>query len=140
MAVTPHASPTPFEDDAAATIPLESKLPNVGTTIFTMMSRLAEQTGALNRGHGFPDFEPPAAFAEALARHVKAGRNQYAPMSGVPRLKEQIVEKLMRDYGCELDPETSLTVTDGATEGLFDAITTVVRPGDEVIMFDPCYD
>lgn len=121
-------------------IPLESKLPNVGTTIFTVMSRLAEQTGALNLGQGFPDFEPPAAFAEALARHVKAGRNQYAPMSGVPRLKEQIAKKLMRDYGGSLDPETSLTVTDGATEGLFDAITTVVRPGDEVIVFDPCYD
>jgi methionine transaminase len=123
-----------------ATIPLESKLPNVGTTIFTVMSRLAEQTGALNLGQGFPDFEPPAAFAEALARHVKAGRNQYAPMSGVPRLKEQIVKKLMRDYGSEVDPEASLTVTDGATEGLFDAITAVVRPGDEVIVFDPCYD
>jgi methionine aminotransferase len=123
-----------------ATIPLESKLPNVGTTIFTVMSRLAEQTGALNLGQGFPDFEPPAAFAEALARHVKAGRNQYAPMSGVPRLKEQIVKKLMRDYGSEVEPEASLTVTDGATEGLFDAITAVVRPGDEVIVFDPCYD
>jgi methionine aminotransferase len=121
-------------------IPLESKLPNVGTTIFTIMSRLAEQTGALNLGQGFPDFEPPAAFAEALARHVKAGRNQYAPMSGVPRLKEQIAKKLDRDYDCSLDPDASLTVTDGATEGLFDAITTVVRPGDEVIVFDPCYD
>jgi methionine transaminase len=121
-------------------IPLESKLPNVGTTIFTVMSRLAEQAGALNLGQGFPDFEPPALFAEALARHVKAGRNQYAPMSGVPRLKEQIATKLARDYACTLDPDTSITVTDGATEGLFDAITTVVRPGDEVIVFDPCYD
>jgi methionine transaminase len=121
-------------------IPLESKLPNVTTTIFTVMSRLAEQTGALNLGQGFPDFEPPAAFGEALARHVKAGRNQYAPMSGVPRLKEQIAKKLARDYECTLDPDASLTVTDGATEGLFDAITTVVRPGDEVIVFDPCYD
>jgi len=121
-------------------IPLESKLPNVGTTIFTVMSRLAEQAGALNLGQGFPDFEPPALFAEALARHVKAGRNQYAPMSGVPRLKEQIATKLARDYACTLDPDTTITVTDGATEGLFDAITAVVRPGDEVIVFDPCYD
>ena len=96
-------------------IPLESKLPNVGTTIFTVMSRLAEQTGALNLGQGFPDFEPPLAFAEALALHVKAGRNQYAPMSGVPRLKEQIAKKLARDYGCTIDPDSSLTVTDGAT-------------------------
>jgi methionine transaminase len=120
--------------------PLESKLPNVTTTIFTVMSRLAEQTGALNLGQGFPDFEPPAAFAEALARHVKAGRNQYAPMAGVPRLKEQIARKLTRDYGAPLDPDSQLTVTDGATEGLFDAITALVRMGDEVIVFDPCYD
>jgi methionine aminotransferase len=121
-------------------IPLESKLPNVGTTIFTVMSRLAEQAGALNLGQGFPDFEPPALFAEALARHVKAGRNQYAPMAGVPRLKEQIAAKLARDYACALDADASITVTDGATEGLFDAITALVRPGDEVIVFDPCYD
>jgi methionine transaminase len=121
-------------------IPLESKLPNVGTTIFTVMSRLAEQAGALNLGQGFPDFEPPPALAEALARHVKAGKNQYAPMSGVPRLKEQVAKKLARDYGGAIDPDSELTITDGATEGLFDAITTVVRPGDEVIVFDPCYD
>lgn len=119
---------------------LESKLPNVGTTIFTVMSKLAEQTGALNLGQGFPDFDPPSAFAEALDRHVKGGKNQYAPMAGVPRLKAQIASKLERDYGCRLDPETSITVTDGATEGIFDTITTVVRPGDEVIVFDPCYD
>ena len=122
------------------TPPLESKLPNVGTTIFTIMSRLAEQTGALNLGQGFPDFEPPPAFGESLGRHVRAGRNQYAPMAGVPRLKELIAKKLSHDYGCALDAETSITVTDGATEGLFDAITCVVRPGDEVIVFDPCYD
>jgi methionine aminotransferase len=104
------------------------------------MSRLAEQAGALNLGQGFPDFEPPPALAEALARHVKAGKNQYAPMSGVPRLKEQVAKKLARDYGGAIDPDSELTITDGATEGLFDAITTVVRPGDEVIVFDPCYD
>ena len=119
---------------------LESKLPGVGTTIFTVMSRLAEQTGALNLGQGFPDFEPPALFSESLQRHVKAGRNQYAPMAGVPRLLQQIANKLGRDYGASIEPETCITVTDGATEGLFDTITTVVRPGDEVIVFDPCYD
>ena len=122
------------------TPPLASKLPNVGTTIFTVMSRLAEQTGSLNLGQGFPDFEPPASFGESLARHVAAGKNQYAPMAGVPRLREQIARKLERDYGCPLDPEVSLTVTDGATEGLFDAITCAVHPRDEVIVFDPCYD
>jgi methionine aminotransferase len=104
------------------------------------MSRLAEQTGALNLGQGFPDFEPPAAFAEALQRHVKGGKNQYAPMAGVPRLQQQIAKKLGRDYGATIDPESCITVTDGATEGLFDAITAVVRNGDEVIVFDPCYD
>jgi methionine aminotransferase len=119
---------------------LESKLPRVGTTIFTVMSRLAEQTGALNLGQGFPDFEPPALFSEALQRHVKAGKNQYAPMAGVPRLLQQISKKLRRDYGANIEPEACITVTDGATEGLFDTITTVVRPGDEVIVFDPCYD
>jgi methionine transaminase len=121
-------------------IAIDSKLPNVGTTIFTVMSRLAEQTGALNLGQGFPDFEPPPPFAESLLRHVKAGRNQYAPMAGVPRLKEQIAQKLARDYGCSLDAEASITVTDGATEGIFDTIAAVIRAGDEVIVFDPCYD
>jgi len=125
--------------------PLESKLPNVGTTIFTVMSKLAEQTGALNLGQGFPDFEPPAAFAQAIDRHVRAGRNQYAPMPGVPRLQAAIARKLERDYlerdsGASLLAEETITVTDGATEGIFDTITAVVRPGDEVIVFDPCYD
>jgi methionine aminotransferase len=121
-------------------IALDSKLPRVGTTIFTVMSKLAEQTGALNLGQGFPDFDPPAAFADSLQRHVKAGRNQYAPMAGVPRLRAEIAKKLQRDYGVALDPETCITVTDGATEGIFDTVTTLVRPGDEVIVFDPCYD
>ena len=119
---------------------LESKLPRVGTTIFSVMSRLAEQTGALNLGQGFPDFEPPPLFAESLQRYLKAGKNQYAPMPGVPRLLQQIAKKLGRDYGCKIDPESCITVTDGATEGLFDVITAVVRSGDEVIVFDPCYD
>jgi methionine aminotransferase len=119
---------------------LQSKLPNVGTTIFTVMSKLAEQAGALNLGQGFPDFEPPKAFATALERHVRGGKNQYAPMPGVPHLLTQIARKLERDYGCQLEAETQITVTDGATEGIYDAITTLIRPGDEVIVFDPCYD
>jgi methionine transaminase len=119
---------------------LDSKLPRVGTTIFTVMSRLAEQTGALNLGQGFPDFEPPLSFAESLQRHVRGGKNQYAPMSGVPRLKQQIASKLGRDYGALIDADDCITVTDGATEGLFDTITAAVRSGDEVIVFDPCYD
>jgi len=122
------------------TLLLDSKLPNVGTTIFTVMSKLAEQTGALNLGQGFPDFEPPAAFAEALDRHVRGGKNQYAPMPGVPRLQAAIARKLEQGYGVPLRPDENITVTDGATEGIFDTITAVVRPGDEVIVFDPCYD
>jgi methionine aminotransferase len=104
------------------------------------MSRLAEQTGALNLGQGFPDFEPPATFAAALAQHMADGKNQYAAMAGVPRLRQQIADKLRRDYGASLNPETEITVVSGATEGIFDAIAAAVHPGDEVIVLDPCYD
>lgn len=119
---------------------LESKLPGVGTTIFTVMSRMAQDAGAVNLGQGYPDFNPPEAFRHYLDRHVREGKNQYAPMAGIPRLRQQLAEKLQRDHGVTLDPETCITVTDGATEGIFDAITTVVRPNDEVIVFDPAYD
>jgi methionine aminotransferase len=121
-------------------MPLVSKLPEVGTTIFTVMSRLAEQHGALNLGQGFPDFDPPPELQAAISRHVLGGRNQYAPMAGVIRLREQIARKLQRDYGAALDPLEEITVTSGATEGIFDAIAAVIRPGDEVILLDPCYD
>lgn len=117
-----------------------SKLPQVETSIFTVMSRLAEQHGAINLGQGFPDYDPPDELTEALARHVSRGMNQYAPMAGVPRLREQIARKLGRDYDCALDPESEITVTSGATEGIFDVIAAVVRPGDEAIVLDPCYD
>ncbi|HWA78620.1 MAG TPA: methionine aminotransferase [Polyangiaceae bacterium] len=119
---------------------LSSKLPSVETTIFTVMSRLAEQHGALNLGQGFPDFDPPPELQAALARHVSSGHNQYAPMAGVLRLREQIAVKLGRDYRVALDPVHEITVTSGATEGIFDAIAAVVGPGDEVVMLDPCYD
>jgi methionine aminotransferase len=119
---------------------VSSKLPAVGTTIFTVMSRLAEEHGAVNLGQGFPDFDPPAALLEALARHARGGRNQYAPMAGVPRLREAIARELGRAHGVVLDPEHEITVTSGATEAVFDAIAAVVRPGDEVIVLDPAYD
>jgi methionine aminotransferase len=119
---------------------LDSKLPAVGTTIFTVMSRLAEEHGAVNLGQGFPDFEPPAALTAALARHVAAGKNQYAPMAGVPALRTRIAAELERSYGRNVDPESELTVTSGATEAIFDAIAAVVRPGDEVLVLDPAYD
>ena len=119
---------------------LESKLPKVGTTIFTVMSQLALQHKAVNLGQGFPDFDGPPALREALARHMAEGRNQYAPMTGVPRLREQIARKTEACYGRRVDPDTEVTVTSGATEALFAAIACVVRPGDEVVVLDPCYD
>ncbi len=119
---------------------LESKLPKVGTTIFTVMSRLAEQHGAINLSQGFPDFQPPARLVELVARHLEAGRNQYAPMPGVAALREALAEKLRGLYGVHADPGEEITVTSGATEALFAAIHAVVRPGDEVVVFDPAYD
>ncbi|HEX5101003.1 MAG TPA: methionine aminotransferase [Polyangiaceae bacterium] len=119
---------------------IESKLPAVGTTIFTVMSRLAEEHGAVNLGQGFPDFDPPESLKLALARHVASGKNQYAPMAGVPALRERIAVELERSYGRRVDPDRELTITSGATEAIFDAIAAVVRPGDEVIVLDPAYD
>ena len=119
---------------------IKSKLPDVGTTIFTVMSRKAEQYAAINLSQGFPDFALPAGLGEALARHVAAGRNQYAPMAGVAALREQIALKVARSYGCRVDPEAEVTVVPGATEAIFCAIMATVRPGDEAILFDPSYD
>jgi methionine aminotransferase len=119
---------------------IASKLPNVGTTIFTTMSQLAAQTGALNLSQGFPDFDGPLALREAVARHVMEGRNQYAPMAGLPALREQVTAKIARSYGAQVCPEQEVTITPGATEAIFCAVQAVVRPGDEVIVFDPVYD
>jgi methionine aminotransferase len=119
---------------------LETKLPKVGTTIFTVMSQLAVQHGAVNLGQGFPDFDGPSALRDAVTRHMNEGRNQYAPMTGVPRLREQIALKCERCYGRKPSADTEITVTSGATEALFAAIAAVVHPGDEVIVLDPCYD
>ena len=119
---------------------LKSKLPRVGTTIFTRMSALAADCGALNLSQGFPDFDAPAALREALGRHAMAGHNQYAPMAGVLELREQIAEHCARYRQVSCDPETEITVVPGATEGIFCAVMASVHPGDEVIVFDPCYD
>ncbi|MEE4110783.1 MAG: methionine aminotransferase [Halieaceae bacterium] len=104
------------------------------------MSALAQEAGALNLSQGFPDFEPPARLAQALGEHALAGHNQYAPMAGLPRLREAVADQLRRWRRVEVDPETEVTVVPGATEGIFCAITAVVRPGDEVIVLDPVYD
>jgi methionine aminotransferase len=119
---------------------LESKLPSVGTTIFTVMSRLALEHDAINLSQGFPDFDCDPALVDAVARHMREGRNQYAPMHGVAALRGAIAAKYADLYGVRYDPETEITVTSGGTEALFDAVAAVVRPGDEVIVFEPCYD
>jgi methionine aminotransferase len=118
----------------------DSKLPDVGTTIFTVMSRRALQEGALNIGQGFPDYPIDPRLARCLVDVVGEGRNQYAPMEGVIELREQISAKLHGSYGLGFDPHSEITVTCGGTEALYDAIQAVVGPGDEAIIFDPAYD
>lgn len=118
----------------------ESKLPSLGTTIFTQMSALAQQHQAINLSQGFPDFDGPRFLQERLAYHVAQGANQYAPMTGVAALREAIVDKTEELYGYRPDANSDVTVTAGATEALFAAITALVRTGDEVICFDPSYD
>ncbi len=118
----------------------ESKLPDIGTTIFTVMSQMAQESGAINLSQGFPDFEPPAELLDMCTKYLNGGYNQYPPMMGVPYLREQIASKILKLHAVTLDHETEITVTSGATESLFVAIQTVVRSGDEVIVFDPAYD
>jgi len=117
-----------------------SKLPKVGTTIFTVMSQLAAEHDAVNLGQGFPDFPPPARLLEALDAAMRAGHNQYSPMSGIPLLREAIAGKTERCYGYRPDADAEITVTSGASEAILDAVAAVVHAGDEVIVLDPCYD
>ena len=119
---------------------IHSKLPKVGTTIFTVMSQLAMEHKAVNLGQGFPDFEGPQSLRDALAAAMNSNKNQYAPMTGVPRLREQIALKTERLYGRKVNADSEITVTSGATEALFAAIASTVRAGEEVIVLDPCYD
>ncbi|MBL7637409.1 MULTISPECIES: pyridoxal phosphate-dependent aminotransferase [Atlantibacter] len=118
----------------------QSKLPSLGTTIFTRMSALAQQHQAINLSQGFPDFDGPRFLQQRLAFHVAAGANQYAPMTGAQPLREAIADKTAALYGHRPDANSEITVTAGATEALYAAITALVRPGDEVICFDPSYD
>lgn len=119
---------------------LPSKLPHVGTTVFTVMSRLAQEHNAVNLGQGFPDFPCSDELVELVAQAMRDGHNQYAPMPGLMSLREAIAEKTERLYGHAPDPESEITVTSGGTEALYAAISAVVRPGDEVIVLEPCYD
>ncbi|MEZ5461809.1 methionine aminotransferase [Dokdonella sp.] len=119
---------------------IETKLPRVGTTIFTVMSQLAASHKAVNLGQGFPDFDGPQALRDALTEAMNSGKNQYAPSTGWPALCEQIALKCEILYGCHVNAGAEVTVTSGATEALFAAIAAIVRRDDEVIVLDPCYD
>ena len=121
-------------------VSIDSKHPAIGTTIFTVMSTLAAECGAVNLSQGFPDFQAEPALFDAVHRHMLAGRNQYAPMIGVPELRQAIVDKVAALYGPRFDAESEVTVTAGATQAIFTAIAAFVRPGDEVIVFEPVYD
>lgn len=119
---------------------LSSKLPRVGTTIFTVMSKLANEHKAINLSQGFPDFDCPPELVESVNKAMRAGNNQYAPMPGVMKLREMIAEKTESLYGAKYDPETEITVTAGATQAIYTAIAATIRDGDEVVIFEPAYD
>ena len=120
--------------------PIASKLPHVGTTIFTVMSRLAAEHNAINLSQGFPDFDCAPKLRALLTKYLNAGLNQYPPMAGIPALREAVAEKARALYEAQYDPEHEITIVPGATYGIFTAIATLIRPGDEVILFEPAYD
>ena len=123
-----------------SSIAIDSKLPWVGTTIFTVMSKLAVECGAINLAQGFPDFQADPSLFEATLRAMREGRNQYPPMAGMPELRAAIADKVEALYGTRYDTEQEITVTAGATQAIFTAIAAFVRAGDEVIVFEPVYD
>ena len=117
-----------------------SRLPKVGTTIFTVMSALAAERAAVNLGQGFPDFEGDPALVDAVAQAMREGHNQYPPMTGVPALRQAVAAKIESLYGKRYDPATEITITAGATQAIITAVLAVVGPGDEVIVLEPNYD
>lgn len=119
---------------------IRSKLPNIGTSIFAIMTEKANKHNALNLSQGFPDFNPPKKLVDLVSKYMGEGNNQYAPMPGVMKLREKIAEKTEALYGHAYNPETEVTVTAGATEAIFTSITAFVQEGDEVIIFEPAYD
>lgn len=119
---------------------VSSKLPKVGTNIFTKMSALANEQGAINLSQGFPDFQVAPYLIELVNKYMRTGQNQYAPMGGVPVLKEAIVHKMKQNYGVSYDSNEEVTITAGATQAIYAAITSVVKEGDEVVIFTPAYD
>lgn len=119
---------------------VSSRLPHVGTTIFTVMSALAAEHRAINLGQGFPDFDCDPALVEAVHAAMQAGLNQYPPMAGVPALREAVAAKIEMQHGRRYDPGTEVTITAGATQAIITAVLALVHPGDEVIVLEPCYD
>ncbi len=119
---------------------IESKLPDIGVTIFTTMSKLAMDSNAINLSQGFPEFDASPELIALIEKNMSLHRNQYAPMQGVPELRQKIAEKTAEVYQATIDPGSEITITSGATEALFAAITAIVREGDEVILFEPAYD
>ncbi|MDY6828291.1 MAG: methionine aminotransferase [Pseudomonadota bacterium] len=120
--------------------PPTSRLPQIGETVFTRMSALAGEAGAINLSQGFPDFDGPDLLFQRLAAHVAEGRNQYAPMPGLLTLRQAIAVQVTRHHGRHVDPDHEVTVTSGATEALYAAIAAMVGPGDEAVVLDPAYD
>ncbi len=136
-----HARTLSDPQDMLTRTPLfPSRLPTVGTTIFTRMSALAQEHGAVNLGQGFPDFECDPALLDAVNAAMRAGHNQYPPMAGVPALREAVAAKIEAVYGARYDPDSEITITAGATQAILTAILCCVHPGDEVIVLEPCYD
>ena len=125
---------------AERTPKLETKLPSVGTTIFTVMSALATESSAVNLGQGFPDFDCDPKLVNAVTDAMQRGLNQYPPMAGVPVLREAVAAKLAKLYGRQYDAGSEITITAGATQAIITIILAVVHPGDEVIVLEPCYD
>ncbi len=119
---------------------IESKLPRVGTTIFTVMSQLAAELGAVNLGQGYPDFPMSEELVSLVAQAMQEGHNQYAHMNGLASLRDVLAEKIAGLYGTTVDPVAQITITPGGTYAIYTALTTVLRPGDEVIVFEPAYD
>ncbi|MDR6215329.1 DNA-binding transcriptional MocR family regulator [Paracidovorax wautersii] len=124
----------------ARTPAFPSKLPQVGTTIFTVMSQLAAEHGAVNLGQGFPDFQCDPALVDAVTQAMQAGHNQYPPMAGVPALRQAVAGKIEALHGRAYDANTEITITAGATQAILTAILATVQPGDEVVVLEPCYD
>ncbi len=119
---------------------IQSRLPQVGTTIFTVMSALAQELGAVNLGQGFPDFDCDPALLKQVTDAMHEGLNQYPPMAGVPQLRQRVSDKIQALYGRRYDPATEITITAGATQAILTAVLACVHPGDEVIVLEPCYD